>query len=83
MRLVPFGPDFPNELLEERDAGNVVFFCGAGISRPAGLPGFVRPWLKPWNAEHAAGRITRALRANGQAYKDMACAMLRMRRWSS
>ncbi|MCA9067252.1 MAG: DUF1738 domain-containing protein, partial [Planctomycetaceae bacterium] len=19
----------------------------------------VRPWLKPWNAEHAAGRITR------------------------
>jgi antirestriction protein ArdC len=25
----------------------------------------VRPWLKPWNAEHAAGRITRPLRANG------------------
>ena len=21
----------------------------------------VRPWLKPWNAEHAAGRITRPL----------------------
>ena len=40
MRLVPFGPDLPNELLEERDAGNVVFVCGAGISRPAGLPGF-------------------------------------------
>jgi NAD-dependent SIR2 family protein deacetylase len=40
MRLVPFGPDLPDELLEERDAGNVVFFCGAGISRPAGLPGF-------------------------------------------
>lgn len=19
----------------------------------------VRPWMKPWNAEHAAGRITR------------------------
>jgi antirestriction protein ArdC len=29
----------------------------------------VRPWLKPWNAEHAAGRITRRLRANGQPYK--------------
>jgi NAD-dependent SIR2 family protein deacetylase len=40
MRLVPFGPDLPDELLEERDAGNVVLFCGAGISRPAGLPGF-------------------------------------------
>ena len=29
----------PDELLEARDAGNVVFFCGAGISKPA-LPGF-------------------------------------------
>ena len=25
----------------------------------------VRPWFKPWNAEHAAGRITRPLRSNG------------------
>jgi antirestriction protein ArdC len=24
----------------------------------------VRPWLKPWNAEHAAGGITRPLRSN-------------------
>lgn len=31
----------------------------------------VRTWLKPWNAEHAAGRITRPLRANGQAYKGV------------
>jgi antirestriction protein ArdC len=23
-----------------------------------------RPWFKPWNAEHAAGRIKRPLRAN-------------------
>jgi antirestriction protein ArdC len=30
-----------------------------------------RPWLKPWSAEHAAGRITRPLRANGQAYKGI------------
>jgi len=22
----------------------------------------VRPWVRPWNAEHAAGRITRPLR---------------------
>ncbi|WP_175493799.1 ArdC-like ssDNA-binding domain-containing protein [Microvirga guangxiensis] len=27
-----------------------------------------RPWLKPWNAEHAAGRITRPLRFNGMPY---------------
>ena len=31
----------------------------------------VRPWLKPWNAEHAAGRITRPLRAGGQPYKGI------------
>jgi antirestriction protein ArdC len=28
----------------------------------------LRPWVKPWNAEHAAGRITRPLRHNGQPY---------------
>ena len=28
----------------------------------------VRPWMKPWHCEHAAGRITRPLRHNGQKY---------------
>jgi antirestriction protein ArdC len=31
----------------------------------------VRPWMKPWNAEHAAGRISRPLRCNGQAYRGI------------
>lgn len=31
----------------------------------------VRPWLKPWHAEHAAGRITRPLRANGVPYRGI------------
>jgi antirestriction protein ArdC len=31
----------------------------------------VRPWLKPWNAEHAAGRINRPLRHNGQKYSGI------------
>lgn len=31
----------------------------------------VRPWLKPWDAEHAAGRISRPLRAGGQPYKGI------------
>ena len=31
----------------------------------------VRPWMKPWNAEHAAGRITRPLRANGVPYQGI------------
>lgn len=36
----------------------------------------VRPWLTPWNAEHAAGRITRPLRHNGEAYKGINILML-------
>jgi antirestriction protein ArdC len=31
----------------------------------------VRPWVKPWNAEHALGRITRPLRHNGQPYSGI------------
>ncbi len=31
----------------------------------------VRPWVKPWNAEHAAGPITRPLRHNGQPYSGI------------
>ena len=41
MRFKADGPAIPDILLEERDAGNVVFLCGAGVSIPAGLPGFV------------------------------------------
>ena len=36
----------------------------------------VRPWLKPWNAGNADGRITRPLRANGQPYKGINVLML-------
>lgn len=39
----------------------------------------VRPWLKPWNAENAAGRITRPLRHNGQPYNGVNVLML----WAS
>lgn len=38
-----------------------------------------RPWLKPWNAEHAAGRITRPLRHEGTPYKGINILML----WAS
>jgi len=31
----------------------------------------VRPWAKPWNTDHAAGRITRPLRHNGQPYSGI------------
>jgi len=36
----------------------------------------VRPWFKPWNAEHAAGRITRPLRFNGVPYQGINVLML-------
>ena len=40
MRFVKSGPDIPEGLLQAHEDGHVVFFCGAGISFPAGLPGF-------------------------------------------
>ena len=42
----------------------------------AALEKGVRPWHQPWNAAHAAGRITRPLRANGQAYRGINVLML-------
>ena len=41
MRFFEGGLDIPDELLHRRDAGQVVFFCGAGVSKEAaGLPTF-------------------------------------------
>jgi antirestriction protein ArdC len=37
----------------------------------------VRPWLRPWNAEHATGRITRPLRGTGIPYQGIHVLMLR------
>jgi antirestriction protein ArdC len=39
----------------------------------------VRPWHRPWNAEHAAGKITRPLRHNAVPYKGVNVVML----WSA
>lgn len=40
MQLIPEGPEIPEELLNAHSEGKVVFFCGAGISVPAGYPMF-------------------------------------------
>jgi NAD-dependent SIR2 family protein deacetylase len=40
MQFVHHGPDVPERLLQRHEDGRVVFFCGAGISYPARLPGF-------------------------------------------
>lgn len=42
MRFFEDGPDIPDPLIEARELGDVVFFCGAGVSAPAGLPDFNR-----------------------------------------
>lgn len=40
MRLRGGGPDIPDELLSAQESGDVVFLCGAGVSKGAGLPLF-------------------------------------------
>ncbi|WP_025770677.1 SIR2 family protein [Thioalkalivibrio sp. HK1] len=40
MQFIKDGPDIPERLLQAHEEGGVVFFCGAGISRSAGLPDF-------------------------------------------
>jgi len=40
VRFIKNGPEVPDRLVESHEDGKVVFFCGAGISYPAGLPGF-------------------------------------------
>lgn len=43
MQFITNGPDIPDALLQAHEEGRVVFFCGAGISYPAGLKNF--EWL--------------------------------------
>lgn len=40
MQLVADGPDIPLAVLAEQEEGELVFFCGAGVSIPSGLPAF-------------------------------------------
>ena len=42
----------------------------------AELEAGTRPWLKPWDAEHTAGRVTRPLRHTGVPYKGINVLML-------
>ena len=45
----------------------------------ASLEAGVRPWIKPWSGENAAGRITRPLRHNGIPYSGINILLL----WAS
>lgn len=57
MQFITHGPDIPDELLQAHEEGRVVFFCGAGISYPAGLPGF-------------KGLVEKIYRMNGTGLSD-------------
>ncbi|WP_026287139.1 SIR2 family protein [Gilvimarinus chinensis] len=41
MKFYSDGPNIPDILLDQCDAGRVVFLCGAGVSLPSGMPDFI------------------------------------------
>lgn len=43
MRFISKGPDVPEQLIQDHEDGNVVFFCGAGVSFAAGFKDY--KWL--------------------------------------
>lgn len=58
MQFIINGPDIPDALLQAHEEGRVVFFCGAGISVPAGLPRF-------------KGLVEQIYRLNGTSLSDI------------
>jgi len=60
----------------EENAGKIDIYSRITNKIIADLEQGVRPWAKPWNADHAAGRITKPLRANGAAYQGINVLML-------
>ena len=42
----------------------------------ADLENGIRTWMKPWSADHAAGKISRPLRHNGTPYRGMNVLLL-------
>jgi hypothetical protein len=58
MQFITHGPDIPDALLQAHEEGRVVFFCGAGVSYPAGLPGF-------------KGLVEQIYQLNGTGFSDI------------
>lgn len=54
MQFTSGTPDIPDHLVQAHEEGRVVFFCGAGISYPAGLGNF--KWLTKELHEKLVGR---------------------------
>lgn len=53
-RLVAGGPEIPATLIQAQERGEMVFFCGAGISIPTGLPDFAGLVNQVYSALHVA-----------------------------
>jgi len=78
MRFLSGGPPIPDTLLSARDAGEVLFFCGAGVSlAKAGLPNFVNLALQVADAlgsaqQSDARRLLRAAAPDADGAKPVA-----------
>lgn len=70
MQFIRDGPDIPERLLQAHEDGRVVFFCGAGISYPARLPGF-------------SGLVERLFDALGEAPNDIQKAAIKSGRYDT
>lgn len=57
-------------------AGRIDIYARITDRIVADLEKGVRPWIQPWNAANAKGRITRPLRQNGQPYTGMNTLLL-------
>lgn len=75
MQFIKNGPDVPERLLQRHEDGEVVFFCGAGISFPAGLPSFGKLVAKIFANLNTAPNNVQAAAINGGQY-DTAVGLL-------
>ena len=66
MRFVTNGPDIPDRLIWAHEQGDVVFFCGAGISLPSGLLLFGKLTKKLYEKFNQAGNF-KEYRRQGQS----------------
>lgn len=61
---------------KEKSAARVDIYARITERIVAQLEEGVRPWVQPWRAGNAAGRITRPLRHNGEPYSGMNVLLL-------
>ncbi|MEM5312327.1 SIR2 family protein [Paraburkholderia sp. JHI869] len=75
MQFIANGPNIPERLIQAQQEGRLVFFCGAGISYPAGLASFA--WLVDELYKRVPGtRTTAQLKALEEKRFDAALALL-------